>query len=68
MERVQAALEGFKNDIRLKLLEQDKGPFKHLLRSKGFIWLSNHPSSFFEWSQAANNITVEGAYPWAEAV
>jgi len=48
-------------------LEQEKGPFKHLFRSKGFIWLSNHPDSFFEWSQAANTISVEGAYPWAEA-
>jgi len=48
-------------------LEQDKGSFKHLFRSKGFIWLSNHPDSFFEWSQAANTISVEGAYPWAEA-
>ena len=45
-------------------VKQQAGAFKHLFRSKGFLWLSNRPQLFFEWSQAAvnNNICVGG--PW----
>ena len=38
--------------------------FKHLFRSKGFIWLANTPGLFFEWSSAAINLQVGIGGPW----
>ena len=37
----------YKDDVEIKYKNKSKSPFKHLFRSKGFLWLSNHPSAFF---------------------
>ena len=44
------------------------GSFKHLFRSKGFLWLANKPEVFFEWSQASasGNFLIGG--PWLVTV
>lgn len=62
--RLAAAKEKFKADREAGHIKKQAGVFKHLFRSKGFIWLSNRPNLFFEWSQAAvqQNINVGG--PW----
>jgi G3E family GTPase len=39
-----------------------------LFRSKGFIWLSNYPNNFFEWSHAGIQIFIEGAVPWTGVI
>lgn len=51
--RLAAAKEKFKADREAGHIKKQAGVFKHLFRSKGFIWLSNRPNLFFEWSQAA---------------
>jgi G3E family GTPase len=62
--RLAAAKEKFKADREEGHIKKQAGVFKHLFRSKGFIWLSNRPNLFFEWGQAAvqTNISVGG--PW----
>jgi G3E family GTPase len=63
-QRLAEAKEKLKKNRDEGFEKQQKGVFKHLFRSKGFLWLSNRPNLFFEWSQAAvnNNICVGG--PW----
>ena len=63
-KRLAEAKEKLKKKRDEGFEKQQKGVFKHLFRSKGFLWLSNHPNLFFEWSQAAvnNNICIGG--PW----
>ena len=62
--RLNEAKDKLKKDRDEGEGKKTHGVFKHLFRSKGFIWLSNRPNLFFEWSQAAinNNISVGG--PW----
>jgi len=62
--RLQEAKEKFKKERDEAYQKMQSSAFKHLFRSKGFIWLSNRPQLFFEWSQASinNNISVGG--PW----
>jgi len=48
--RLAAAKEKFKSDREKGHEKKQLGAFKHLFRSKGFIWLSNRPNLFFEWS------------------
>ena len=54
----------FKDDVVQKYQAKNNSPFKHLFRSKGFIWVSNYPNNYFEWSQAAIQLFIEGAIPW----
>ena len=51
--RLAAAKESFKAYREAGNIKKQAGVFKHLFRSKGFIWLSTQPNLFFEWSQAA---------------
>jgi G3E family GTPase len=62
--RLVEAKNGFKKKREEGYAKMQLGNFKHLFRSKGFLWLSNRPNLFFEWSQASvqNNICVGG--PW----
>jgi len=63
-KRMAKAKELYKADVQEKYANKNKSAFKHLFRSKGFIWLSNHPNSFFEWNQAAIQLYIDGAIPW----
>ena len=40
------------------------GPFKNVLRSKGFLWLATRPLNMGEWSQAGAILVVQNAGPW----
>lgn len=51
--RLALAKEKFKADREAGHIKKTAGIFKNLFRSKGFVWLSNRPNLFFEWSQAA---------------
>jgi G3E family GTPase len=62
--RLAAAKEKFKKDREDGHEKKQKGAFKHLFRSKGFIWLSNRPNLFFEWSQAAVQQHISVGGPW----
>lgn len=57
---IEEAKELFKNE-RIHCVEKKKNTvFADVVRSKGFLWLSNKPECFFEWSQAgisANFVT-----------
>ena len=44
--------------------KKSNGAFKHLFRSKGFLWLSNKPDLFFQMSQAAIDMSVDVGGPW----
>jgi len=48
--RLAEAKTKFKKDREDAYTKYQSGVFKFLLRSKGFIWLSNRPNLFFEWS------------------
>ena len=62
--RCTRAKDMFKEDVLIKYKNKGDSPFKHLFRSKGFVWLSNYPNNFFEWSHAGIQLFVEGAVPW----
>ena len=40
------------------------GPFRNVLRSKGFMWLATRPLNMGEWSQAGAILVVQNAGPW----
>ena len=62
--RLAEAKEKFKKERQEANEKKNKGVFKMLFRSKGFIWLSNRPNLFFEWSQAAINGNLGVGGPW----
>ena len=51
--REAKAKQQYKDDVLLKYKNKGNSPFKHLFRSKGFVWISNDPNAYFVWSQAA---------------
>ena len=59
-----AAKAKYKAEREAGYQHKQGGPFKHLFRSKGFIWLSNRPQLFFEWSQAAVACNIHVGGPW----
>ena len=40
------------------------GPFRNVLRSKGFMWLATRPLNMGEWSQAGAILVVKNAGSW----
>jgi G3E family GTPase len=62
--RLAIAKEKFKADREAGHVKKQAGVFKHLFRSKGFVWLSNRPNLFFEWQQAAVQLNVSIGGPW----
>ena len=54
--RLQAEKLKLKEERDKAEIIKGESVFKHLFRSKGFIWLANTPGVFFEWSQAAINL------------
>jgi G3E family GTPase len=68
MARCARAKDKFKEDVLIKYKNKGDSPFKHLFRSKGFIWISNYPNNFFEWSHAGIQLFIEGAVPWQGVV
>jgi G3E family GTPase len=62
--RLAEAKLKFKKDRAEGQTKKEQGMFKHLFRSKGFIWLANRPNLFFEWSQAAQNLNINVGGPW----
>jgi G3E family GTPase len=48
--RLKVAKDKFVKERDQAVEQKQSGPFKHLFRSKGFMWLSNRPNLFFEWS------------------
>ena len=62
--RLAIAKEKLKVDRDQGEVKQMSGVFKRLFRSKGFVWLSNRPNLFFEWSQAAINHNINVGGPW----
>lgn len=63
-KRLAEAKEKFKAEREAGYKKQAAGVFKHLFRSKGFIWLSNRPQLFFEWSQASVGCNISVGGPW----
>jgi len=63
-KRLGEAKDKFKKERDQAFEKRQSGAFKLLFRSKGFIWLSNRPQLFFEWSQAAINLTISVGGPW----
>lgn len=63
-QRLAEAKDKFKKERVEGQLKKEKGVFKHLFRSKGFIWLANRPNLFFEWGQAAQNLRISVGGPW----
>jgi G3E family GTPase len=51
-------------DAKLRLENKKNGPFKNLIRSKGFIWLATRPKNSGEWSQAGLMLTIENGGNW----
>lgn len=47
--RLAAAKEKYKQNRDLALESKKTTVFKDIVRSKGFLWLSNRPELFFEW-------------------
>ena len=41
MARCARAKDKFKEDVQTKYKNKGDSPFKHLFRSKGFVWVSN---------------------------
>ena len=64
MARSAKAKDRFKEDVLKKYKNKGDSPFKHLFRSKGFIWLSNYANDYFEWSHAGIQLFITGAIPW----
>lgn len=51
-------------DATIRLANKQKGPFKNLIRSKGFIWLATRPQNMGEWNQAGLMLTVGNGGNW----
>lgn len=52
-------------DLAARLATKKADPvFRHLHRSKGFLWLATRPMLSGEWSQAGVMLTVGGAQRW----
>ena len=51
-------------DAMVRLEKKRNGPFKNLLRSKGFIWIATRPKNLGEWSQAGQMITIGNGGNW----
>lgn len=52
-------------DTAARLAAKKADPvFRHLHRSKGFLWLATRPMLSGEWSQAGVMLTVGGAQRW----
>jgi len=47
-----------------RVAARKESPFAGLFRSKGFLWLVNHPDITIEWAQAGSMITFTPANPW----
>jgi len=50
LAKVAEALEKMKTDRKEGFKKHQAGSFKSNVRSKGFVWMANRPSLFFEWS------------------
>ncbi|KAI3656995.1 hypothetical protein MP638_004789 [Amoeboaphelidium occidentale] len=51
-------------EVKSRLQSKKNGPFKHLLRSKGFIWIASRPKNIGEWSQAGLMLTISNGGNW----
>lgn len=52
-------------DLAARLAAKKADPvFRHLHRSKGFLWLATRPMLSGEWSQAGVMLTIGGAQRW----
>lgn len=54
----------YKNERNATVEKRKTTVFKDVVRSKGFLWLSNKPEYFFEWSQAAISANFSIGGPW----
>ena len=61
-EKMETESEG--SGIKDRLAARAVGPFKNVLRSKGFMWLATRPLNMGEWSQAGAILVVSNAGPW----
>ncbi|KAI8831400.1 CobW/HypB/UreG, nucleotide-binding domain-containing protein [Chytridium lagenaria] len=46
------------------LAKKRAGPFRNVLRSKGFLWLATRPKNLGEWSQAGLMVTIGNGGNW----
>lgn len=62
--KLAAAKEKYKQSRDLAVESKKTTVFKDVVRSKGFLWLSNRPELFFEWQEAAISGVFQVGGPW----
>lgn len=63
LEQEEATIE-FEQELKEAVVRKRKGLFKHVLRSKGYVWLATRPDIMGLWSQAGCVVRLDPEQPW----